>query len=110
MSDLEVFEPELLYTQDEVACALKLSKRTIEDMVYKKKIPYKKIGFGKRSPIRFLGKTLNHWLIDVDCALEKADGQQRKKAKYSANRAILKESNKALSDFNEIIAGLKKGG
>lgn len=50
-----------LLTVAQVAERYALSPRTVEDMVYRRTIPYRKLGAGPKAPVRFDPDELDRW-------------------------------------------------
>ncbi len=105
MNNFEVFTPDAILMCHEVAERLRTSVQSIRDKVYRQKIPYFKIGMGKKASVRFLGSELNDWLMDSN---QQLSGQKKRDKSFKKKKAVAAQAS--ITEFNKFIAEIETGG
>lgn len=95
-----IFDETRLMSAEEVAEVLGVRPRTISDWVARNRIPYIKLGCGRKSLVKFSPKRLNQWL-DEQSHEPKQPGNTAKKPVKSR-----KARQKTIERFNEFAANV----
>ena len=99
---VELFNSESLLKVDDVADRLQVSIATVRDWVFYRKIPFIKLGEGKRSLVRFEGRLLNLWLES------NRNDDNNRDIPEGKSRKVRKASKQTVDEFNKFVENLKQ--
>ncbi len=95
-----IFDETRLLSADEVAEVLGVRPRTISSWVTKNRIPYIKLGEGRKSLVKFNPKRLNQWLEEQSNEPKQTENAVKKRIKSRKTR------RKAIERFNEFAESI----
>jgi excisionase family DNA binding protein len=95
-----IFNETKLLSAEKVAEVLGVKPRTISDWVAKNRIPYIKLGEGKKSLVKFSPLRLNQWLEERTHEPKQTENAVKKRVKSRKTR------RKTIERFNEFAASM----
>jgi excisionase family DNA binding protein len=95
-----IFDETRLLSADEVAEVLGVKPRTISSWVAKNRIPYIKLGEGRKSLVKFSPIRLNQWLEERTHEPKQTENDVKKRGKSRRTR------RKTIERFNEFAASM----
>lgn len=107
---IHIFNPDGVYTIPDVASELKTTRSSISNYVREGKIPHLKLGEGKKSSVRFIGRMLNEWLASRVREAELGN-RPRPNQELDIRKKVNPRAKKAAdcsADFNQFIEAKMK--
>ncbi|MGD2092366.1 MAG: helix-turn-helix domain-containing protein [Candidatus Aminicenantes bacterium] len=95
-----IFDETRLMSAEEVAEVLGVKPRTIFSWVTQNRIPYIKLGEGRKSLVKFNPKRLNQWLEEQSNEPKQTENSLKKREKSRKAR------RKTIERFNEFAASI----
>jgi excisionase family DNA binding protein len=95
-----IFDETRLMSADEVAEVLGVKPRTISSWVTQNRIPYIKLGEGRKSLVKFNPNRLNQWIEEQAHEPKQTENAVKKRGKSRKTR------RKTIERFNEFAASM----